>query len=182
MDNFVEQLSRKRSDGLDILKQSLILLLTFVLATLAMFGINYISYLSSNESIARFGGFFSVLAACAIMYLGLRFYNNTNIEYEYTVTGDQLDIDKIINKKKRKHMLTVCIKDFESFGPLTENTDASGVFATVQAVYNRKAKTYYAVFDHESYGKTMLVFNPNEKLLNAVNTVLPGKLRNTVVK
>ena len=49
-----------------------------------------------------------------------------NIEYEYTVTNNNLQLDKIMNKSRRKEILSIDIKKIEGFeklgdGRLNEN-------------------------------------------------------------
>lgn len=36
-----------------------------------------------------------------------------NVEYEYSITNGEIDIDKIINRRKRKKLITADCKDIE---------------------------------------------------------------------
>ncbi len=98
-----------------------------------------------------------VVGAC---YLAYKLMMLTNIEYEYLLTDSDLDIDKIINKTKRKHMVSVYRKDIISMAPLgsknlpegTENLpkidatpykDCPGTFVLVAVVDGEQKAIYF---------------------------------------
>ena len=54
---------------------------------------------------------------------GTYFYvQNTDVEYEYTFTNGELDIDKIIAKKRRKSLVSVDISKFADFGKYEDSS------------------------------------------------------------
>lgn len=106
---------------------------------------------------------------------------STNIEYEYIVTNDEMDIDKVIGQSRRKHLLTVNCKTFD-------------ILAQAQGIYYNEYKdqTYDKVIDCSSYknspdrwfavysleGKRyMLIFEPGEKMLAAFRTFIPRQIK-----
>jgi len=58
-------------------------------------------------------GTFSLLAVALILFGTYWLIQRFDIEYEYILTNDELDVDKIIGKSKRKKLLTVSVKEFE---------------------------------------------------------------------
>ena len=50
----------------------------------------------------------------------------------------------------------------------------------VMATDNIISNEYYADFEHSEYGKTRLVFVPDEKMLGNIKKFLPAKLRNSL--
>ena len=53
-----------------------------------------------------------------VVYLAYRVIVQRNIEFEYCVTNDDLDIDKIINKQRRKRLENIKIKNIVSMAPV----------------------------------------------------------------
>ena len=170
MDNFAEQLVKHKPTGSDRMKTCIILILGMLLTFLAL--------------IAGFVFSFLLLFVAVAIGVGTFFlYRNSKVEYEYTFTNGELDIDKIINQTKRKEMLTISVSKFTSFGKYTneipeETSDMTIVFATDNIVENE----YFADFQHESYGNTRLVFVPNEKMVSNIVKFLHPTLKNKVKK
>lgn len=102
------------------------------------------------------------------------------VEYEYTFTNGELDIDKIIARKKRKELLSTEVRTFSDFGKYSDDMEEPEDMTIVFATDNIASNEYYADFDHKEYGKTRLVFVPDEKMLDNIKKFLPAKLRNSL--
>ena len=98
------------------------------------------------------------------------------IEYEYVISGDELQITKILAESKRKPMLTVSILKFSKFGCLTEADPIGSSTTLVLACAQQDENTYYADFDHEDYGQTRLLLSPNPDILLYLAKKLPRNL------
>ncbi len=105
-----------------------------------------------------------------------------SVEYEYTFTNGELDIDKIIARKKRKALLSVEVRTFSAFGKYSDDMEESEDMTVVFATNNIAADEYYADFEHNEYGRTRLVFVPDERMLGNIKKFLPAKLRNALNK
>lgn len=70
---------------------------------------------------------------------------NFNVEYEYTITNHELDIDMIKGKNKRKHITTINLKRCDYFG----NKNDPAVIEAMKAS-GKPAKEYYFVADKAS--------------------------------
>lgn len=103
------------------------------------------------------------------------FYNN-RIEYEYVISGDQLEITKILSQSRRKPMLTVSTDKFTAFGKLAEAPHISDSQTLVLACSAQDTACYYADFDHEQYGQTRLLITPNEDILLYLEKHLPRSI------
>lgn len=96
-----------------------------------------------------------------------------NIEYEYIVTNDELDVDKIMSKKTRKRMLTVSCKKFEIFGKAEgieferALSDRSIEIKFDASIGKNSFNRYFAVFDNKQGQKMLLIFNPTRSMLEA---------------
>lgn len=164
MDNIAEQLvTRRRTTG-DLIKLFALMLGTVLLASLFMF-------------LAIATMFYSlVIPAVLILFVGIYLTGNMNVEYEYIITNNEMDIDKIIGKRKRKRMITVDISSAEDFAPYPSDTDVDAD-ATVHASSGVEQDAYYLVVNHSSYGKVKVIFNPNERIREAITNELPSALR-----
>ena len=62
----------------------------------------------------------------ALIVVGL-FYIRVNIrvEYEYSFTNGELDVDKVVNNTKRKRLLTVDMRKIEKMAPVEDESYAA---------------------------------------------------------
>lgn len=164
MDNYSEQLvSKQRSKG-DKVKLAAIALGSVILATVFMF-------LAITTFIFSF-----VIPAVIILFIGVWLMGNQSVEYEYIITNSEMDIDKIIGKRKRKRMITLDLKSAEDFAPYPPEEDKNAD-ATVHASNGLEQDAYYLLVSHSGYGMVKLIFNPNEKMREAITQELPNALR-----
>ena len=100
----------------------------------------------------------------------------TSVEYEYSFLNGELSVDKIIGQRKRKSIANYDIKEAEIVAPLVSD-------AVVRASSNAIIKDYstrinnndvYAMIINNSNGKFKVVFEPNEKVLEAMYHVRPA--------
>lgn len=93
-----------------------------------------------------------------------------SIEHEYIVTNGELDIDIIYGKKKRKRLATINSKNLEVLAPLEGDNVTKGNFnKKIDASTGIKEnKKYYAIFNHKEFGKTLLIFEPSEEMLENI--------------
>ena len=172
MDNFAEQLVKNNPTGADRIKNFAMVFIG-LFAGIALFGLGI---LTIGRGIISFLLFLAAIGAGFGTYL---LFKNTKIEYEYTFTNGELDIDKIIAQTKRKEMLTISVGKFTAFGKYDaetpeETSDMTIVFATDNIVEHE----YYADFPHEALGSTRLIFVPNEKMISNIIKFLHPSIRN----
>ena len=105
MDVFVEHMVKRRPTGKDIFLMSLYALLAVIVF---VFGVFFTGPLLGPFSFV--GAFIGVAALFGAYYL----ISNMNIEYEYIVTNGEIDVDKIMAKRRRKRLLTANARTFES--------------------------------------------------------------------
>lgn len=101
---------------------------------------------------------------------GLYFYRrNLYVEYEYDFTNGEIDIDKILEMKKRTRVLTFSVKNVELLAP--ENSDEvkdfSGKPTKVMKCYPSTTKeTIYVAFITGGAERVQLKFVPDKELLD----------------
>ncbi len=175
MDSFYEQpFIKKQPTGNERMKNMAILvggmLLTVLLAAggILMLGRGFVTFIM-------------LVLAAAAGYGTFFLFRNTKVEYEYTFTNGDLDIDKIIAQSVRKPMISIQVSKFTDFGKYDDNApDESSDMTVVMATDNIASHEYYADFPHEDYGSTRLVFVPDEKMLDCIKKSLHPALKNRV--
>lgn len=164
MDCVCEQLVTKKRTGGDVLKVIGLILAAAVVSMLCVLGMGYLS------PILIFGVPGSI-ALCVWLV------KNVNSEYEYIITNNQMDVDKIIGKSRRKRMITIDLSKAQDF---TENElpdNGNRARTTVHAASGNENDVAYLYAEHGDYGTVMLVFSPNEKIKKAIVQQVPGMLR-----
>jgi len=97
-----------------------------------------------------------------------------SVEYEYILTNDELDVDRIIAKKERKRLLTVSVRKFEIMAPakgeeFNKEWNSSDVKVKFDASLGENSENrYFAKFINKKNEKMILVFNPTEEMQKAI--------------
>ena len=160
MDAIREQLVSKPRTSEDSVKKVIILAAAILLAVLALVGI----YIASKGMLLPIG----FLAAGLIVWGGWWLAEQFNVEYEYTVLGQDLRVDKIINKRSRKPMCEFQLRKADAFYSSEKHlSDATEILACGEG------DRYSIEFTDQKYGKTVLIFTPDERTLEAIKPYLP---------
>ena len=80
-------------------------------------------------------------------------------------------------------MITVNARKFEAFGPYKpqEHTGKDYAGRVYACVSSEDPGNYYAVFNHATLGKTLLVFTPNDRVLDGLRGFIPRQVGGTTV-
>ncbi|MCL2498949.1 MAG: DUF6106 family protein [Defluviitaleaceae bacterium] len=118
-----------------------------------------------------FGIIFGFAAVFGAWY-GMSFLN---VEYEYVFTNGDLDIDIIYNRARRKRLFSGHVNNFELMCHVEDNVRI-GEFNSAQETRDYSSgvvgeNTYAFLTTHNSK-RLKIIFEPNEKLLKAIGTVL----------
>ena len=118
---------------------------------------------------------FAIMGGLGALYFGWYLMNNLNVEFEVIVTNGGMDVDKIIARRDRKRLISVNCANFEElakYDPAAAREQ--GCTTVIKACDSEKSdNVYYGIFRHPSKGKTMVVFNANEKVLAAMKPYVP---------
>lgn len=165
MDHFAEYMIKKKPDSRDNTKKIVILLLLILLCA----GTIFMVFLTGIP--------FLLLITCALIYGAYFLLSGLSVEYEYAVTNGEMDVDKIIARRKRIHLISVKASQFDAFGPLTEEVPEAAERTLVLCTDNSGEGEYYADLTTEDYGETRIVFTPNQAVIDALAEFLPRHLR-----
>ena len=170
MDHFAEQLVRKPHSAQDDLRRALIIAAAVVITLVAL--------------LLVFTGFplALVLPVCAV-WAAWYFLKMQHVEYEYSCTNGELDIDKIFGQDKRKPLLSVAVGSFTVYGKageVPESDDDRTAFSALGSSLmgnGDEGETYYAEFEHPEHGKCCLYFSPDARMREAIEPFLSRELK-----
>ncbi|MCH5348026.1 MAG: hypothetical protein J1E40_01760 [Oscillospiraceae bacterium] len=169
MDIFVEQIVKKITNGKDMALKILIIIAMCVLTLISLFVFFFIMPV------------FGFVVFSGAMWGGYYLFTNLDCEYEYIVTNGEIDIDKIIARRKRVRLITAKASAFEAFGEYDSAPEIDDDVTIVSAVGSNESdaetKIYYADFKHASAGSVRLIFSPEEKVIDAIVPFLPRQLK-----
>ena len=107
-------------------------------------------------------------------------FQMTSVEYEYSILNSEISVDKIMGQRKRKKVAEFDMKNAE----IMADADSEEILRRVNNEMkvldysSREAgKLKYAVIFNESNGITEMIFEPNEKMVEALHKIRPSIVR-----
>lgn len=170
-DVFIERMVKKKFEGADIL---------IVLAAVAgVVIVSLIGFVVGMLMIAM--PMITLLAVAGAVFGAYKLISMRLLEYEYSLTNGFVTVDKIMNRAARKRMTSFECDSCEDIGKYQENEarlktrsfDAR-VFATQFA---DRRDSWYMIVRSGKTGKTLVVFNPDEDLMDAIKRFIPRSLK-----
>lgn len=158
-DFYTEQLVKKQTNMKDIVIKAVLVAITIVsFLVMLMFP-------------------FGILAPVVMIVLDVIMFQRLKVEYEYLFVNGDLDIDKIMNKSRRKKMFSANVSDVELFAPV----DA------VELRQFQNARTYdftsgtgqakeYALIVSGQGELKKIVFEPNDMIVEGFFLMAPRKV------
>lgn len=151
-DFFAEKIVKRRISTMDRIMQ-------VFTGIVAIFGIFLL-----NIGPMYFGLNILVLTALLSVGIGYPAYAiiiSYDVEYEYCLTNDELTIDKIISKRKRKHIFSTNCKNFKAIGPVSDKMYAR-LKNSKEKIYDYTSganidKAWYFSVRHKGTDKTILI-------------------------
>ena len=180
MDQFLEEVSSKRQQGL---QTAMVMAANVMMVLLALFAVVTLNSLITYAMTEGFDGAFffnlAIMLVCAGLAVLLFFKKDTlKTEYEYTFTNGVLDFAQVYNNRKRKNMGTMNLKNIEACGEV-----ASGSFNRYISMpgikkdnwfANRDGRLFYLYFSKENV-KRIIIIEPSDELANMIkHAVNPG--------
>ena len=164
--DFKEYMVRRNLD----IKNVLIMLAAYIAAV--VIGLIVFPYLAPLGGIA-------LLVAVGLVYLAYHFTSRLKKEFEYILTDDNLDVDVIMNKSRRKRLLSFTVAQLEMIASVNDaqyNNVLGGNFdKKIDATSRRKdADVYFAVV--EKGGRTLLTFEPPKEMLEMMQKYARSKI------
>lgn len=169
MDIFTEQIVKRKFNGKDWLICLGASVAAFVLIYISIFILLPLTMMPLIPLL--------VIAGC--IYGIYWVYSFRNLEFEYSVTNGDLTVDKIINKRRRKRVVSFDVREAEEMGKYDVNRLAQREVdkRLIASVSDTGENAWYILARTPKYGRTLLVFSPNEKVLDGIKAGLPRQLR-----
>ncbi len=170
MEIFIEEMVRKTKTSRDYLLMGGIVALAAVLVFI-MVGV-------LMPMFSAFGSIIFLLAA-GVIYGAYYLIVSSNLEYEYSLVNTEIDIDKIMNKTRRKRITTASIRGLEAFG--TKNSPdynrylTNSVVSKIYACSDKNADDVFFMVYNQGEKKNMLIFNPSERIIEQIAKRNPQK-------
>lgn len=160
-DNFVEQIIECRPTGKSVAVKILMVLLSII-----SFVFLFIPYIG-------------IILTCAVFAATYFVFRNSSYEYEYSLIGGELDVDKIIARSSRKKIGVFDFNRVELVAPVTSQ-EALRLSHSSHKVFDvtsnqPEAKVYVALVMNNNEA-VKLLFEPNEKLLKELSNLAPRKV------
>lgn len=164
MDIFKEQLLVVKPNTKTKLNKVILIVLGVVIAVLAMiFG----------------GGLLGPLLVVAVIFGVSYLVKGMNLEYEYILTNDEVDVDKIMNKERRKRYFTFNLKEIELMAHVDDEVRKPEFDRAEKEIDISSGETgentYFILFNHKNI-LTKLIMEPNEEMQKAMFTRSPSKI------
>lgn len=163
-DVFKEQLVKSKPSSKDKLQKVLVIVGAILVSTLAfMFGG------------ALFGPIIVVAVVWGAVYASAFFKK----EYEYSLTNNELDIDVIYNKQRRKRLISIDMKQINVMASIKDDKYTHEIARGQKVIEasdgDSKQNTYAIVYGHNGQTLKILV-TPNEEMLNLLQRQAPNKV------
>ena len=158
-DYYTEQLVKKKTSGKDIMIKSLLVAVTvmsFLIVPLMPF---------------------LLIVPVLLIVLDYFMFRRLDLEYEYLYVNGDLDIDKIMNRAKRKRMFSMNVSEMELLAPL--DAPELRLYQQAKAVDftsgTGQAREYALILsDHGELKK--VIFEPNETIIEGFYILAPRKV------
>ncbi|MGN1113216.1 MAG: DUF6106 family protein [Acutalibacteraceae bacterium] len=170
MENMIEQVVKKKKDKRDLLYRVLTISIVILLPVTCFFLAPLINFYFLMI------GFFLLLGG---IYVAWYVFSNLRVEYEYTFVSGSMTIAKIMSKCKRKNIIsfeTSKIEELIEYDNRDFDTRLYSHIFSACGADSPEYKTYAAVITTEKYGRSVLLFTPNEKLLLAMKPYLSRQI------
>lgn len=168
MEVFIEYMVKKKKTPADYLKVVLFLFAGILAIFILM-----------NFMFIQFIGTFALLAAVGVVYLLCRLVTSINLEYEYTLTNFDIDVDKITNARRRKRLTSINLRAAEAFG--NKKSPEFGRYynlPNIKRIFACRSfsdeNTCFIVYK-DGEQSTILLFDPNEKIADRIKALNPQK-------
>lgn len=124
----------------------------------------------------------SMLFFGLIVFLIYRALKNMQLEFEYIIVNDTLDIDKIVAQKKRTREISIELKTIEEIGIYDQNKFKGSSFNnTIRAEKNLSSnENFYIIVPHNNLGRTLVVFTPDKRMHEALKKTINPRLVRTM--
>lgn len=165
-DLYLEELIKKKRTGKDNALRALLMGLTGVLVLLALLTWNLLI----------------TIPAIAICVADIFIFPRFNLEWEYQYVNGELDVDRILNRAKRKRIASYEISSAEIIAPAGshrldyQNKNLKMKVVDYTSCDPAREKQVYAMIIANEGAQTKVLFEPSEQMLKDMRVKAPRKV------
>lgn len=131
----------------------------------------YYIFLSSSLVLSGPG-----LAVVVLVWWGIYLLiSRKNIEFEYTVTNSDVDIDTIISQKTRKRLASFNAKEIELMAPIDQLPNEHFDKEIDASAHDDRYDVYFIIANLKGV-RTKILLNPSKKILDILKTFRPQNI------
>jgi hypothetical protein len=168
MDLFIEKIVAKKKGPSEYIQITAVIFLAFIIILASLF-FELPTYIMQLMP----------LIWAAVIYGAYIFVRSKNVEFEYAVTNGDLDIDKIIGRRKRKRIFTGHCTNFEIIARMHSdkyNQNYAAITKKIIAVSSLQQDDVYFLVMQYNNARTAVYFQPDEKMLKAFRVYIANKI------
>ena len=124
---------------------------------------------------------FAPILVAGLLFLAWLVLGRTFIEYEYSFTEGDLNIDAIYRQRKRKKIVTVNLKDRLDFMAPVNTEDKTELNKNVNTVLylasSKNCSNAWFINTRDEKGTKRIFFEPNERMVDAIRRCAPSKVK-----
>lgn len=153
-----------------------------VVLTIGLFAATYVLMILLMNSQYRQIVMTVGLLLIALMWYGYYLiFSMQNIEYEYILTNSEMDIDKVMSKKGRKHLVSLDFKEISVCANVEDaghNSEYKNVKPdkVIDASGNKEHGNIYFVDFAKEGVRTRVIFQPTMKMISAAKKFNPRNI------
>ena len=171
MNSYIEVAVRRKNNAKDIL---FCFLLTMVPLVIGTFIFNL--FLKSGD---MFRLAIATIICALLYYFAYKVFCNFYVEWEYTLVENEIRFSKIINKNKRKELMTINLSKAEIIAR-TDDTENNHRFKNSDITKlnfssQTNNTTYFIITSNDKGNKVCIEFEPDSRMLENFATTLRGK-------
>lgn len=126
-----------------------------------------------------FGPFLASITILGMGWGALFLTSKLKKEHEYSLTNNELDIDVIYNKERRKHVLSLDIKKIDMMVSIKDESHKGSLERaqkTINASNGEYTRDTYAILTAHNGELTRILITPNEEMLTLMYKQAPHKV------
>ena len=128
--------------------------------------------------------YFIPIEIALVVFIAYKIISSMNVEYEYSVTNGDLDIDKVISKRRRKKMVSLKLRDVEYFAPFEGEHIRVAEDASIKRIYDASSgldapRLHFIIYYYNSE-KTLLLFEPTDEMIDNFSHYISRSLNHTI--
>ena len=158
MDSFFEQIVKKKKGAAE---WAIIVAVVLAAVALLLLALMYV-------------GSLIIIAAAGIIYGAWWLATTQNVEFEYCVTNGDIDVDKIVARRKRTRLVSVAGRKIRALAPYDPAKPLGKFQRTVMVAPSlHEEGLWYFTYHSKKNGDTLVVFMPDDRVLGALYEGLP---------